>query len=312
MLEMDPECRTPWAVIANHRLSKHIVKAQKVDADSLSNMFLQTWHASQKEWPSRHRGMLKAARKYGVEMDVVQPSRELQCKLPLWHHFAKKDGVRQLNNLPTSRCLRKVHKVTTVGDGMRVLERMTDEEHEPDAECWCQKCTDNRNAGCDNPHACTTAVERRLSQIQAKWDPRTLPKLPEISDDEDPLPDDEEKKLLFKPPPSAPSLSEGFRVLTKVQERPETHRRKGTRQRGTARESNATEVVASICGVMKTPYRKATRAGAGIYYDGGDERNQGVRIPEKWSQNKQVAEAIATILVIREVPTNADLTIVSD
>ncbi|KAJ7060273.1 hypothetical protein C8F01DRAFT_1084034 [Mycena amicta] len=266
-------------------------------------MFLQTWHASQREWPQRHRGMLKAANKYGVTMDAVEPTLEIKNQLPLWHHFAKKDGVRQLNNLPTSKCLRDVHQVLTVGDGMKMLERLNDENHSTGPECWCEECQEDRDAGCIGPHACIRAIDKRLDQIQAKWDPRTHPEV--LEEDEEPAAEKDDKEMTFKPPPPR---RHHFRRLPGHDE----DSGKPTDVPRQSQAQNEGEIVVTVCGAEKTPRRKAKRAGAGLFYGRDDERNENIRIPETWEQSRKTAEVAAALLAVKSAPSSADLLIVSE
>ncbi|KAJ7097402.1 hypothetical protein C8R44DRAFT_590595, partial [Mycena epipterygia] len=116
--------------------------------------------------------MLKCAKKYGVEFDTVDPSHALLEKLPLWHHFGEDASKVQINNSDACVCLRENHGVLYIRDGLVVLNRLTDNDHRRSPTCRCVACSDDRQIrGCANPHACTSAVENKLSRILPKWDP---------------------------------------------------------------------------------------------------------------------------------------------
>ncbi|KAJ7102969.1 hypothetical protein C8R43DRAFT_832235, partial [Mycena crocata] len=116
--------------------------------------------------------MLNVARKYGVELEVINPSREIKESLPLWHHIGENPEKRQLNNKPQCKCLRGNHNVHSVGDGMKLLHRLQDPAHRPDKLCVCDDCYDDKRIrGCKDPHSCAMTVVMRLDQIIPDWDP---------------------------------------------------------------------------------------------------------------------------------------------
>ncbi|KAJ7061949.1 hypothetical protein C8F01DRAFT_986790, partial [Mycena amicta] len=295
-MESDPEKRPPWAVIARHRLSKHIVGADIRD-DTQRDLFLQTWHPNQSKVPGHLRPMMKVVQKYGVEFETIDPPAEISEALPLWHHFGKRLDRNQINNGETQRCLRQYHGVQTVQDGLRMLERLDSEDHSPHRSCQCTDCNHDRHTHkCSNPHACAKAVETCISQILPKWDPR---KAREPDNEPDGDVDENEGVVKFKPPRQITQLRDGFRVLTK-DGRDEPAPRPCRRRRGQPAIENT--VVAYISGVIKTPKRKATRAGAGIFLENNHEGNKSLRIPPHWSQNVRMAEAAAALLVVRNAP----------
>ncbi|KAJ7906722.1 hypothetical protein B0H13DRAFT_1549764, partial [Mycena leptocephala] len=117
--------------------------------------------------------MLKCAKKYGVEFDLLSPSREIMGKMPLWHHSGQDPAQTQTNNSEACKCLRNNHGVIFVEDGLNILDRINDQTHRASATCKCVACSqDRRSRGCENPAACTSAVDRKLSRLLPKWDPR--------------------------------------------------------------------------------------------------------------------------------------------
>ncbi|KAJ7142255.1 hypothetical protein C8R44DRAFT_590425, partial [Mycena epipterygia] len=116
--------------------------------------------------------MLKCAKKYGVEFDTLNPQRSLLEKLPLWHHFGEDLNKTQTNNSEACTCLRENHGVLYIAEGLAVLNRLSDNSHRRSPTCCCSACHDDRQIyGCRNPHACTSAVENKLSRLLSKWDP---------------------------------------------------------------------------------------------------------------------------------------------
>ncbi|KAF7321221.1 hypothetical protein HMN09_00211100 [Mycena chlorophos] len=91
VMEEDPDKRPPWAEIARHRLSKHIVGAN-ADTSTDLKLYLQTWHPNRNELPESLRPMMTAVNKHGVIFDTIEPTAALMEQLPIWHHFAGKEG----------------------------------------------------------------------------------------------------------------------------------------------------------------------------------------------------------------------------
>ncbi|KAJ7872993.1 hypothetical protein B0H13DRAFT_1633639 [Mycena leptocephala] len=91
---------------------------------------------------------------------------------------------------------------------LTVIERVQDHLHIPSQDCKCQACHDDRGLlGCKNPHACATAVERKLSRLLPKWDPRRSQRA--VLDTAD-----VSVSSKFKPPSEITTLTDGFRVFT--------------------------------------------------------------------------------------------------
>ncbi|KAJ7078703.1 hypothetical protein B0H15DRAFT_765352, partial [Mycena belliarum] len=82
--------------------------------------------------------------------------------------------------------------------------------HRTSPECPCNACRDDRETRrCANPHACARAAKRRLDSLEPKWDPRLPQRLPPE------IPESRAEEA-FTAPPAITSLSEGFRVLTRL------------------------------------------------------------------------------------------------
>ncbi|KAJ7645320.1 hypothetical protein B0H17DRAFT_847069, partial [Mycena rosella] len=117
--------------------------------------------------------MLKCAKKYGVEFDTCNPSREILGQIPIWHHFGADPDKKQYNNTKACKCLRDNHGVHTTGEGMAILERLSDPAHKRSPVCRCLACDEDRRVrSCNNPIACIQALERRLADLLPKWNPR--------------------------------------------------------------------------------------------------------------------------------------------
>ncbi|KAJ6628309.1 hypothetical protein B0H10DRAFT_1778225 [Mycena sp. CBHHK59/15] len=116
--------------------------------------------------------MVKSLNKHGISFEMVNPSLDIQRELPIWHHPGEDSQRRQENNGQKAKCLREKHATLTVGNGMKMAQRLEDPLHENNALCECESCEDDRKArGCKDPNACVKAAASRLKQILPKWVP---------------------------------------------------------------------------------------------------------------------------------------------
>ncbi|KAJ7210372.1 hypothetical protein GGX14DRAFT_301462, partial [Mycena pura] len=113
LANFEPGETANWAVLALHRLSKHVRKGDRVDDAARLNILLQSYDTSRLQWPKHQASMLATARKYGYTFDTVEPSLEIAKMLPAFHHVAPQPGTRQMNNSKASKCLRETHHVKT-------------------------------------------------------------------------------------------------------------------------------------------------------------------------------------------------------
>ncbi|KAJ7157686.1 hypothetical protein C8R43DRAFT_883162 [Mycena crocata] len=177
-LDLDHKTRATWCYLADQRLRRMVTNPDGFDTEALGNCFMQKWKPNEKKWPKRHRGMLRCAKKYGVEFDTENPSQEIRGEIPLWHHLAEDPEKRQTNNSPACKCLRENHGVLYVHEGMAMLQRLRDVTHRRTPKCKCSACQDDRRSrGCRNPHACIMAIERKLANLLPKWAPSSVPEV---------------------------------------------------------------------------------------------------------------------------------------
>ncbi|KAJ7704686.1 hypothetical protein B0H16DRAFT_1346596 [Mycena metata] len=106
--------------------------------------------------------VIDVARKYGVQFDAPHPSMEIKAALPLWHSFGENRSITQLNNKNQCKCLRMNHGAHTIGDAVKIAERLEKGNHSPHRNCGCLDCTFDRDIrGCLNLHSCATVALRR-------------------------------------------------------------------------------------------------------------------------------------------------------
>ncbi|KAH9853568.1 hypothetical protein C2E23DRAFT_689111, partial [Lenzites betulinus] len=82
--------RPRWAFVADALVARAILAPQRVvDKRARVNVFLQSWDintASTAGLPRDLAKMIKVARKFGVRLDAMSPSRNLTEALPVWYH----------------------------------------------------------------------------------------------------------------------------------------------------------------------------------------------------------------------------------
>ncbi|KAJ7301399.1 hypothetical protein DFH08DRAFT_620191, partial [Mycena albidolilacea] len=115
--------------------------------------------------------MLKCLENRGLTFKATLPSEELQRKMPLWHHPEEGEVRLQGNNGPKAKCLRQIHSVLTVGEGVETAGRLQDNTHESSATCLCDACEEDKAKGCKNPHACAEGAKTKLDLLHPEWDP---------------------------------------------------------------------------------------------------------------------------------------------
>ncbi|KAJ7266226.1 hypothetical protein C8J57DRAFT_1040482, partial [Mycena rebaudengoi] len=289
--ELDPEKRATWAKVADRRVIKCAVKSA-VQMGSHKSMFTQDWHPNLYDLPAHLKRMLAMERKYGTTFDTFEPSREIREALPLWHHVGANTGTRQLNNKPQGKCLRRVHGVHIIREGIQIMDKLYSEDHFPGAQCECDDCENDKDAGCRNPHACAVAVRDRLGELLPKWDPRA----PNIAMRINAQDEEENSPLVFHPPPSITHIAKGLRVFTKnvtVEEIP---------QPATLVVPGETRRRVVLNGTCLRTGQANAQAGAGIWYEEGDPKNKSLKLPETFEQTISSGEYAAALYAVQTAP----------
>ncbi|KAF7311280.1 Reverse transcriptase domain-containing protein [Mycena kentingensis (nom. inval.)] len=188
-------------------------------------------------------------------------------------------------------------------DAVEVTARLRDEDHTPQWYCQCNECVYDRDVrGCQNPHACATTAANRIRQIHEGWNPDLIPERAEVPDEEF----DENLNTLVLPPRTT-NPTHGFRVVTKQQRAaiPAAQQRRRRIMR-----DDAPACTVHLAAVVRTPLKKAKRAGYTAYFGADDGRNKAGRLPAHWKQDRPTAEAAAALLALREVAGDMELTLV--
>ncbi|KAK7057847.1 hypothetical protein R3P38DRAFT_2497413 [Favolaschia claudopus] len=301
-LDLDPSTRAEWCYLLDRRLAKRVTNDSRAAPEALINTFLQSWRADEREWPKRHKSMMRSAKKFGISFDVLAATTEVLSDLPIWHHHGENPHMPQTNNSPACYCLRGQHGVIRTGDGLTRLRRLDNPTHKKNKNCKCVDCDqDRRNLGCANPHACAIAVEKKLSRLMPKWDPRTNPAPLDADDAES----EDEDPSSFPPVRPTSAISEGFRILTCLSE---TLPSLGP---SLPSEDEAPQPSQAFFtkGITIRDRDGNTRAAGGLWYDDHDERNTALLLPIHLRQTARTAELAAALHGVQSAPRNQDLII---
>ncbi|KAJ7209930.1 hypothetical protein C8J57DRAFT_1257323 [Mycena rebaudengoi] len=247
-------------------------------------MFTQDWHPNLYDLPAHLKRMLAMERKYGTTFDTFEPSREIREALPLWHHVGANTGTRQLI----------INHRESAFEG---CTECTFEDHFPGAQCECDDCENDKDAGCRNPHACAVAVRDHLGELLPKWDPRA----PNIAVRINAQDEEENSPLVFRPPPSITHIAEGLRVFTKnvtVEEIP---------QPATLVLPGETRRRVVLNGTCLRTGQANAQASAGIWYEEGDPQNKSLKLPETFEQTISSGEFAAALYAVQTAPLQIEL-----
>ncbi|KAH9898255.1 hypothetical protein C8Q73DRAFT_744301 [Cubamyces lactineus] len=311
-LDISPK-RPTWALLADSLMSKAIAAESKhVDHDARVNSFLQTWKVSTRAaagLPVSLRNMVKAARKHGLRVEANNPSRELREAMPAWYHIAEPPN-RNVSNSKSAKCLREKHMVRNVAQAAKVAERIRrpQSEHVARATCECLDCRcDKLEKGCDNPARCAATADKRVQELLPVWNPNSthprdgLSLTPgrKVQNQEASV---TEGRILFDPSIAQSLPIAGiFRIFT---DHNQDMRKPGRRPTCFQVPNEAVEVYTD--GSCIDNGSGDARAGSGIWFGDGDERNTKARVPYP-QQSNQTGEIYAVMLAHHAVPPFAPL-----
>ncbi|KAJ4472393.1 hypothetical protein C8R41DRAFT_776341, partial [Lentinula lateritia] len=222
-------------------------------------------------------------------------SRAIIRQMPIWLYSEAKE-IRRQHNHKACKCLRKNHKVKTVGDAENLMKLMHTTRHTSRRNCACTACRNIRhNTECEQPNKCYEKAQELLNLLPEKWNP--------IS----PLPED------FEPDTITPSsyrdghtfdwritthgnLTDAFRIFTEGE--------KNSALPDTQRNEINTEptIEAYTDGSCIYNGTDDAVAGARVYFPNGEYSNCTIRIPDYIKQSNQSRE----ILGIKEAVETTD------
>ncbi|KAJ7689919.1 hypothetical protein B0H17DRAFT_890138, partial [Mycena rosella] len=258
------------------------------------NMYLQSWSpkVSAASVGKDISDMMKVGRKYGLEMDAIAVSREIQGAMSIWYH-RKSYGTRSLYNqgIEVVKCLQENHKIRLVRDAVLIQMRNTRSGNSPVRSCRCATCSVTKAiTGCKHPHECFRRARALLDMLEEKWDPRE----PQPEDyEEDPGPRDElepETEVFDARVTTHGTIADTFRIFTTNATRNLRDVAPDTRP---APDPLGEPIVIFTDGSATNNGGENARAGAGIFFGEGDPRNKAIRIPQEMNPSNNVGEIVA-------------------
>ncbi|KAJ7671503.1 hypothetical protein DFH06DRAFT_980205 [Mycena polygramma] len=272
--------RPLWCFVADEILAKRAVDADlNVDEAMRINAYLQSWAPYQSADDLKSKdlaNMMKVGRDYGITMEAIAVSRELQDSMPIWHHKFS-DGTRWLFNWPREvvACLKEKHHVKYVRDARMLASKMGTPRHEHIPDCRCASCQVSRlTTGCLHPNECFAKARDLMNSLEYKWDPRLMQ--PEDYEEyQKPAERDESGTVEFDSRVTTDgTLGDVFRIFTdgyanQTQIAPDT----------SFSLNQGPEVTVYTDGSAIDNETDKVKAGAGIYFRDGDPRNKAIRVP---------------------------------
>jgi ribonuclease HI len=251
--------------------------------------------------------MIKTAKKYGVRPEGIAFQRQTIEKIPIWGHFAGKTELKKTTSRKAKavKCLQDNHKTKTVGEMARIAEINVRLDHEETNQCECDECNRLRhNEKCEKPQECIERATKILNQISEKWDPRsTLPQDYETEENQE-TPEIPE----FRPwtTDERGETKNIFRVFT------EGHPNQNLPEyRPTANQESERVNIATDGSCINNGAHNAI-AGAGIFFEDGDERNESLRLPPELTQSNQTGEMAAILRASQIAPEETTIRIETD
>ncbi|TFK88635.1 hypothetical protein K466DRAFT_613128, partial [Polyporus arcularius HHB13444] len=288
--------RPLWAFLVDDLLANHVPKECRPKLLKLRvNPFMQKWKPKSRGLPAELQGLMKVARKYGVRMEGLAFSKDIQSAIPMWDHiYADQKRLGRLT-CPSKllTCLQSVHNAVTVGDFLRIAESPDPNTHRPRANCKCVRCKTMREVtGCKNPRLCMARAKDILDTLPGKWDPRRR------------QPQDYEDEVMADL--NQEGLSEGLRPFDR---RVTTYGDAGHTFRiftdaGPVSNActpmeiteNGEAVTAATDGSCINNGERNAIAGAGVYVAENHSSNTSLRLPTHLDQSNQTGEITATLL----------------
>jgi hypothetical protein len=139
-LSFGPDCPL-WCFVADEILAKKAVAGDLNIEEALHiNTYLQSWAPYQSATDLKSRDladMMKVGRKYGVTMDAIAVSRELQGDMPVWYHRFSDGDRKVLFNRKSEaiKCLKEKHRVRWVKDAVQLSRKMGTARHTNRVDC---------------------------------------------------------------------------------------------------------------------------------------------------------------------------------
>ncbi|KAL1670878.1 hypothetical protein EV122DRAFT_180844, partial [Schizophyllum commune] len=164
-----------WTHALRSICKEHLISsdATKCAHDSYKNHIIQDLHINTRDLPSNAKRVMATFKTHGIRFDPINPAQNIKEDLPIWHHIFIPKKSRPRYNTAACKCLRAVHNVHTVGDLLRFVSSIiNNENHQRTKLCQCRACIEARTKGCSDPHRCVQDADKLAQKLPAKWDPR--------------------------------------------------------------------------------------------------------------------------------------------
>ncbi|KAJ6524574.1 hypothetical protein B0H19DRAFT_972001, partial [Mycena capillaripes] len=285
--------RPLWAFVADEILARN-ARAEDLNVDEAlrRNMYLQTWRTNtrSKTLPKDLKDLIKVADKYDLQMEGLAISREIQREAIIWYH-PKTDATRSMfNRGEQTECLKKNHKIITVGDAERMALKRGTARHSNRRNCRCNACTEVRQTcpQCRAPWRCYERARIMLNSLDNKWNPLE----PQPEDYEDDMgnravPENENENIFDLRITVKGTLADTFRIFTDGLESSKT-----APNTMLDPEPDEEPIVVYTDESAKNSGTANAQAGAGIFLGQEDIRNRAIRVPDELGPSNQVGEIL--------------------
>ncbi|KAJ7107530.1 hypothetical protein C8R44DRAFT_595815, partial [Mycena epipterygia] len=296
--------RPLWCFVADELLAMKAVGTDvNVDEAMRMNAYLQSWAPYQSAADLRTKDlaeMMRVGRKYGITMDAVAVSRELQEEMPIWYHrFSCGDKTLFNANRHVVKCPKVVvgtdgisekHRIRYVKETQMLARKIGTPRHTDRVDCRCASCQVTRQiTGCRHPNHCYKKAQEMLNSLENKWDPRVMQ--PEDYEEyQEPTPHGEDSgaadfdsRITTKG-----TLADTFRIfgqgyVNATHTAPQT---KFALDQGPS-------IIVYTDGSAINNNTDNGQAGAGVYFGNNDPRNISIRIPRMLGPSNKVGEIVA-------------------
>lgn len=234
----------------------------------------------------------------GLTFATAFLTNDEKTQLPYWNHIGWPSTARHNNNTNHPICLRRIHRVYTVGDMQTNAKNYESAQHKKRSNCRCEECRQARALGCTDPNKCWKAAANLIQKL----DPEFVPQDDVAAE----AWDIRNEWILFdKCTPKATHLSDHFRILRNplISE--------------VLVNSPVPVVAPAVAGIRESIQATAAgavhteeqqhRAGGGAFISPDNPMNISVVVPKTLTQTANAGEMLAIIHLLRAIPLDAEL-----
>ncbi|OJT10530.1 Transposon TX1 uncharacterized 149 kDa protein [Trametes pubescens] len=298
--------RPLWALVADDLFARATpIDAHPREMELRVNPFLQNWSPRTRSLGPELKALVQTAKKFGLRQEGLAFSKEILRRMPIWDHAQgdRTTGRSLASRSAATACLKKNHKVRTVGDCEKIAAVIRDSTHRDARDCTCRQCEACVvRDGCSNPHRCYTRASQLMATLPPKWDPRGAhPEDLERLDGEEGEGDGTATPFDRRVTTHG-LIADTFRIFTD----------RGTptyngRLDGMSVE-NGTEVTVATDGACLGNGNKDAAAGAAVFVGEGHPSNIAIRLPDSMDSTNQTGEMVASLLATRGADPQTKLT----